>query len=266
MQKTLLVMALVLSSYNFAQDKSIKDSPKFIEESMQKAGIRMDQITGYRLEYHIKSDYKNDNLIKRESFAENGDLVSTEIISYNDKNEILSREVKNNDDSLIILYTYEYSHEGYVVTKSENDVIITKTEYILDLSKNIISEKENNLLEEGNLFIEKTNEYKNNFLIKTNVKYNNGNYSIVYKNNDKGNPIEEEYLNNGKKLINKFLRKYDTNNNLIEETTFDANSKVQNITKILYEYDTHKNWTKRTQYASKFEMPISNTIRTIRYN
>lgn len=266
MQKTLLVIALVLSSYSFAQDKSIKDNPIFIEESMQKASIRMNQIAGYNLEYHQKSDYKNNHIIKRESFAENGDLVSTETFVYNDNGEIVSKEIKNNDGSLVILFTYEYTPDGYVVTKSENDVIISKTDYVLDASKNIVSEKENNLLDEGNLFVEKKNEYKNNFLVKTNVKYNNGDYAIVYKNDNLGNSIEEEYLNNGKKLINKFLRKYDANNNLIEETTFDANGKVQNVTKILYEYDAHNNWTKRTQYASKIEMPISNTIRTIRYN
>ena len=66
-------------------------------------------------------------------------------------------------------------------------------------------------------------------------------------------------------MINKYLRKFDTNNNIVEETTYDETGKVRNVSTIKYQYDNKKNWTKRTQYVKDFDQPISNTTRTIRY-
>ena len=107
--------------------------------------------------------------------------------------------------------------------------------------------------------------YQNGFLVKTQVKYNQGSYTLDYKNDAKGNPIEEIYLDKDNKAVNKYLRKFDDNNNMTEEVMLDETGKVKHISTIKYQYDNHKNWTKRTQYVKNFDQPISNTTRTIRY-
>ena len=143
-------------------------------------------------------------------------------------------------------FTFELLHKIDNVLNDEIDVIV-------------------NLLEDNDVFVEKKYDYQNDFLVKTSVKYNQGSYTLDYKNDAKGNPTEELYIDKNNKLINKYIRKFDTNNNIIEESTFGADGKLTNVSTIKYQYDDKKNWTKRTQYASKIDQPISNTTRTIRY-
>ena len=173
--------------------------------------------------------------------------------------------MKNNDESLVFNFDYEYTTDGYIVTKSENDVNVSKTEYKLDQNQNVTYERETNLLEDSDVFIEKTFQYQNGFLVKTLVKYNQGTYTLNYKNDSKGNPIEETYMDKNNKQVNKYVRKFDENNNIIEETVIDETGKVKNISTIKYQYDNHKNWIKRTQFVKNIDQPISNTTRTIRY-
>ena len=270
MLKNIALITLLVSGFSFAQKSETQKNkllgnPTFVEESMQKARIRMAQISGYELEYYTKSTYNKDgNPTKREYFNEDGSRTFSESFAYNDAGKMLSSELKSEDESLIFNFDYEYTEDGYVVVKSESDVNVQRNEYKLDDKQNVTYEKETNLLED-NVFIEKTNEYKNGFLVKTAVKYNNGDYTLEYKNDANGNPIEENYLDKANKLVNKFVRKYDDKNNLTEEITIDATGKTKNTSKIMYQYDNNKNWTKRTQYVSQIDQPISNTTRTIRY-
>jgi len=140
-----------------------------------------------------------------------------------------------------------------------------KTEYKLNQNKQVTFERETNLLEDTDIYIEKNHQYQNGFLIKTQVKYNQGSYTLNYKNDANGNPLEEDYVSKDNKQVNKYIRKFDSNNNIIEETTIDETGKVKNVSNIKYQYDEHKNWTKRTQFVKDFDEPISNTTRTIRY-
>lgn len=271
MLKYIVLSTVLFSGFGIAQKTEIEKNkvngtPVTLEESMQKASIRMQQITGYELQYHFKSTYnKEGNPVTKEYFNENGDRISTETFTYNEANKISSSETVSENQALKFNFQYEYTPDGYSITKSENDVNILLTEYKLDANENILSEKETNLFEEGNLFTERNNEYTNGFLTKTTVKYNNGFHTLSYKNDALGNPIEEIYTDKKNKLIYRFVRKFDKNNNIVEEKTFDTNGKVVNSSQIMYEYDDQKNWTKRTQYTSKIDQPISNTLRTFRY-
>ena len=271
MLKNISLIALLFSNFAFAQKSELVQNdvfgnPIFIEESMQKARIRMMHIEGYDQEYYTKSTYNTaGNPTKRDYFDEEGNVSFSESFNYNDTNKLASRELKNTDESLIFNFDYEYTPEGYIVTKSENDVNVVKIEYKLDQNQNITYEHESNLLEDNYIFIEKNHLYQNGFLVKTQVKYNQGSYTLDYKNDAKGNPIEEIYLDKDNKAVNKYLRKFDDNNNMTEEVTLDETGKVKHISTIKYQYDNHKNWTKRTQYVKNFDQPISNTTRTIRY-
>lgn len=271
MLKNIALITLLVSGISFAQKSETQKNkllgnPTFVEESMQKANIRMSQIVNYELEYYTKSNYNSEgNPTKREYFNETGERTFSESFNYNEAGKIISREMKSEDESLVFNFDYEYTTEDYNITKSENDVNVSKTTYKLDNNQNIIYEKEINLLEDNEVFVEKKYDYQNDFLVKTSVKYNQGSYTLDYKNDAKGNPTEELYIDKNNKLINKYIRKFDTNNNIIEESTFGADGKLTNVSTIKYQYDDKKNWTKRTQYASKIDQPISNTTRTIRY-
>ncbi|WP_413532107.1 hypothetical protein [Empedobacter brevis] len=271
MLKNIVLITILFSGFAFAQKSELDQNdvfgnPTYIEESMQKARIRVKFIEGYETEYYTKSSYNKDgNPTKRDYFDEGGNKILEETFQYNDQDKLISRIMKNNDESLIFNFDYDYTTDGYIVTKSENDVNVSKTEYKLDENQNVTYERETNLLEDSDVFIEKTFQYQNGFLVKTLVKYNNGSYTLNYKNDAKGNPLEEIYLSKDNKEINKYLRKFDENNNIIEETVIDETGKIKNISTIKYQYDNHKNWTKRTQFVKDIDQPISNTTRTIRY-
>ncbi|GEM50458.1 hypothetical protein EB1_02480 [Empedobacter brevis NBRC 14943 = ATCC 43319] len=271
MLKKITLIPLLISGFAFAQKSELEQNdiighPNYIEESMQKARIRVMHIEGYDLEYYTKSTYNKDgNPVKRDYFDEAGNTTFSESFHYNESNKLISRELKNEDGSLVFIFDYEYTTDGYIVIKSENDVNVLKTAYKLDTHQNVTYERETNLLEDTDVFIEKNYQYQNGFLIKTLVKYNQGSYTLDYKNDAKGNPLEEVYTSKDNKQVNKYLRKFDDNNNIIEETTLDETGKIKNVSTIKYQYDEHKNWTKRTQYVKHFDQPISNTTRTIRY-
>lgn len=271
MLKNIALITLFVSGFTYAQKSELEQNdvnghPNYIEESMQKARIRMMHIEGYDLEYYTKSTYNNyGNPTKRTYFDEAGNPTFSESFNYNESNKLISRELKSNDESLIFNFDYEYTPEGYTVTKSENDINVLKTEYKLNQNKQVTFERETNLLEDTDIYIEKNHQYQNGFLIKTQVKYNQGSYTLNYKNDANGNPLEEDYVSKDNKQVNKYIRKFDSNNNIIEETTIDETGKVKNVSNIKYQYDEHKNWTKRTQFVKDFDEPISNTTRTIRY-
>jgi hypothetical protein len=271
MLKNIALITLLFSGLAWGQksellQNEIKDHPSFIEESMQKAKIRMKQIEGYDLEYYTKSTYNKDgNALKREYFNQAGERTFSESFNYNENGKIATREIKSEDETLIFTFDYSYTTDGFTMTKSENDVNVSKTEYKLDANQNIIYEKETNLLEDAEIFTEKVNQFQNNHLIKSTVRYNQGSYTLDYKNDANGNATESFYYDKSNKLVNKYLRKFDVNNNLIEETTFDQTGKIINVSTIKYQYDDKKNWTKRTQYVKDIDQPISNTTRSIRY-
>jgi len=254
---------LLAQSSDYEKDK-LKNNPKLVEESFTKAVIRANIIEDYVQEFHTKKTYNQaGNITQIESFGENGDLNYTEYYTYDDA-KIIKIEAKNPNEDFVIIRDFEYNENGYVVTKSENDIVVQQTTYVLNQDQKIVSEKEVNFLDE-NLVSERVNEYANNQLNKTEVKYNNGGYTVNFKYNTENLPVEETVVDLNKKLVSKKIRVYDQHQNITEENNFDSFGKLKTNNRVKYEYDDKGNWIIRTQFANNLEQPISNSKRTIRY-
>lgn len=267
--KKIAVILILLSTNIFAQKtdllkNNLKGNPRIIEESVEKAIIKTNIIEGYFQEYYNKTYFNSSgNVEKIENFDENGELNSIESFKYaNDK--ILEIEKINNDETLVILKKFEYNELGFKVLLLENEILISETFYILDQNKNIVEQKEINLIDES-LTTSRNNEFKDNFLVKTVVKYGKDGYIIQYKYGKSDIPSEEIIYDLKNKLVSKKIRKFDSSNNLVEENLFDQDGKLKTNNRIQYEYDENGNWIKRTQYANQIETPVTHSKRTIKY-
>lgn len=260
-----LVGSVVFGQKTEFERNNIQGQPKKIEESNTKALIRVSQIVDYDMEYHTKTTFNQQgNPILRVFFSDSGNELYTETYAYNDANKLILKTLVNENEGLNIVEDYVYTDTGYVVTKSENELIVLITSFELDKQQQIVREIAKNQLEE-NIFIDKTNVYKNNKLTKTIVKHDGGLYELDFKTDDNGNVIEEVFFTNGKKIGHKKTRKFDQQNNLVEEKLFGDDGGLKHTSKFMYAYDSHNNWTKRTQYSNQFDQPLSNTTRTLSY-
>lgn len=261
----LLIGSLAFGQMNDVELNNLKDAPKSIEESNSKAIIRANIIEDYIQEYHTKTSYNSKGKItKIEHYSTNGDLAFTENYTYNDDGKIIVIEGINPDETLSIIKDYEYNSQGYKEITSENEIIVKEIEYIVDDQNNVISEKEL-VYNQGNQLTERFHTYKDKKLVQSKVVYGKDGHFISYKYDAKGLAIEEVLTDLKNKPISKKRRKYDENNNIVEENLYDSNGRLKTNNRILYQFDEKGNWNKRTQYANQLEEPISNTIRTIRY-
>lgn len=262
-------LAILLGNILFAQTNDLQknniiNSPNYVEESNSKAIIKANLIDEYIQDYYTKTYYnKNGYISERDFFDESGNLILKETYSYNEKNQLIKNEAVYDNQEMIIIKDVEYFDNGYKEIISENDIIVKEIVFQINTKQQIISEKETDFINNG-LETEKTNEYQGEKLIKSSVKFGKEGYIIQYKY-DKNNPIEEVIFDLKNNLIQKKRRKFDDQNNIIEENLFDNAGKLKTNNRILYEFDDKGNWLKRTQFANKFEQPISNTIRTIKY-
>lgn len=255
---------LMAQTTDYEKDK-IKNQPKSIEESFTKAVIRANIIEDYSLEYHTKTSYNKAGYItQKDSYSESGDLIYAESYTYDEQNRITKIETTNPTQDFTVIRDFEYHDTGYTETKSENEVVVMVTTYVLNAKNQIISQKETNYIDE-NLVSERINEYQNNVIAKTDVRFNNGGYTVKYKYNAQNLPVEELVYDLKNKLVSKKIRAYNDHQNIVEENLYDNHGKLKTNHRIKYEYDDKGNWVTRTQYANSIEEPISNAKRTIRY-
>ena len=259
-----LIGGILFAQTSDLEKEKLNNSPKSVEESLTKALIRANIIEDYIQEYYTKTSYNSKGFInQKEFYSEAGDLLFTEHYTYNDNDKLTKIEMSSNDESITKISDFEYTSDGYKETKSENDIIIAEVIYKLD-GDNIIYQKETSFLKDG-IFTERSNEYKNNQLVKTEVKYGKDGYVVNYKYNQNQLPIEEVILDLKGKLVSKKRRLFDEKGNIIEENLYDATGRLKTNNRIKYEYDNNGNWILRTQFANNLEQPISNSKRTIRY-
>ncbi len=253
---------ILFAQTNDLQKNKINNNPKTIEESNTKAVIKTNIVEDYLQEYYTKTYYnQNGYITTREFYNESGDLTFTDNYTYNN-NQLVKIESVNPDETFTVIKDYEYFDGGYKEILSENNIIIKETTFAIN-NNQIISETENNIL--TNQITERLNEYQNNNIVKTTVKFGKDGYIIQYKYDKDNLAIEETIYDLKNNLVSKKRRKYDENRNITEENLFDNNGKLKTNNRIIYQYDENKNWVKRTQYANTIEEPISNAIRTIRY-
>ena len=260
----LLASNFALAQKNDLQKNNLLSNPKIVEESNTKAIVRASLVEGYMQDYYTKTYYNVDGFItKIENYTENGELNTTDFYTYNDQKLILI-ERKNPDETFKITKEFTYVDNGYIETTKENDILVLEKIYVLDQNKNIVSEKENNLVEET-ITSHRQNEYQNNRLVITTVNYGKDGYVVNYKYAKAEIPSEEVVYDLKNQLVSKKLRKFDEKGNIIEENYFGPDGKLRANNRILYEFDDKGNWIKRTQYANQIDTPISNAIRTIKY-
>ena len=269
MKRAVLFFGFMLSIQLSAQTDLVKNDlrgqVKSLEESKMKAMIRVNQIENYQQEYQKKIDYNTDGFITTESFFDEDHLPTYKVVyTYNNDGELISKDMDSYNYFLKIDEKFTYNSNEQKILTTENEVPVLEKTLIFDSNKNLIEDKSKNLEEEG-IFVNEKNEYNSaNQLIKKVVNYDNGDYEIYYKYNDKGFLIEEE-TKNGNELISKKVRLYNTQGDLIAEKMFDGDSKQKYSVEIKYEYDQQNNWIKRTQYHNKLDQPVSNTVRKISY-
>ncbi|MBS7334126.1 MAG: hypothetical protein KIG88_11075 [Weeksellaceae bacterium] len=259
-----LIGGILFAQTSDLEKEKIKNSPKSVEESFTKALIRANIIEDYIQEFHTKTSYNAKGFINvKEYYSDAGDLLFTENFTYDDLGKLVKRELISNDESITKIHDFEYTSEGYKETLSENEIIVSEIVYKIVEDK-IVHQKETYFLEEG-IFTERTNEYKGDLLIKTNVKYGKEGYVVSYKYNQNQLPIEEVVHDLKGQLVSKKRRMFDEKGNIVEENLYDNSGRLKTNNRINYVYDDKGNWTLRTQYANNLEQPVSNSKRTIRY-
>jgi len=139
-------------------------------------------------------------------------------------------------------YLYKYDKNGDYIEiisyKDEEDTIPTKEIFIRDNKGNIIESKKYSYF---------------------------GDSRTIYKYDDKGNLIKDEYFFQEDTISTGNLYKYNIENDIIEKIHFDNQTKTKYIAlKFKYKYDSKGNWIKRTDY--KEDGSIENIIkRKIKY-
>ncbi|RLZ06495.1 hypothetical protein [Faecalibacter macacae] len=260
----ILVGGILFAQTTDLEKEKINNSPKSVEESFTKAIIRANIIEDYIQEFHTKTSYNTKgNINQKEHYSDTGDLLYTENYTYNDEGKLVKIEMTTEDQSFTKIHDFEYTTDGYKEIKSENETVIAETLYKI-VDNKIVYQKDTSLLENG-IFTERTNEYKGEQLLKTDVKYGKDGYVVNYKYNQNLLPIEEVVYDLKGKLVSKKRRKFDEKGNIIEENLYDSTGRLKTNNRIKYEYDTNGNWTVRTQFANNLEQPVSNSKRTIRY-
>lgn len=261
----ILSSGLLFGQTNDLDKNLILNNPQSIEETNSKAIIRVNLIEDYIQEYFTKTYYNTNGYItEKEFFNDNSELAYKEIYTYNSNNKLEKIIGTNHNQTITTTKTFSYFDGGFKELIKENDIEIKEITFLTNSINKIIAEEEVTLLN-NNLSVNKTHLYENEKLYQTDIKYGKDGFIIKYKYNDNNLPVEEIMYDLKNSLLSKKLRKFDEHNNIIEENLFDNNGKLKTNNRIKYKYDDKGNWITRTQYANKFEQPISNTVRTIKY-
>ncbi|MBN8783601.1 MAG: hypothetical protein J0G98_11090 [Terrimonas ferruginea] len=191
--------------------------------------------TGYRTEYN--EFLGNDSLSYRITYTytpkeKKADLTyfSKELkptikkkYLYDDKGRHIDQLEYTMEGELDRRYTYKYDDRGNLIEISgykKDGTLSSKTTYTYDSKNN-----------------------KTDYLMET-PGYANSYRKFVY--DEKGNPVEETWLNGRKEVDFKFVRLFDAKGNKIQETNYKQGTKLIGTTRWIYEYDAKGNWTKKT--------------------
>ena len=256
MKKITLSLLLFVSVVCFAQQPkngwqaaNLKGKVKAagqVEYVLNEKGELVQQGQNYSAKFNLKGDITEMNLVQGGetsklvmSFDERGFKVKTS--SYNESGELTYHSIQENDAKGRIL-----KETGY--TNGTFEVIKTLFKYD----------------DKG-------------FLVGKDI-YQFGNYStkMLYTNDAKGNPIEEQSYNvedntlshrlvntyNKKSIRTKaiaydskgtafehYTYKYDKYNNPIEEKSYNPDGSLAHTKTMVYEYDKKRNWRKKTVYT-----------------
>lgn len=216
---------------------------------------------GYIVEvmtYYTDSIYKRcykyndkDKVIEINEYNSDGSLSTKEIIKYNDKGDMIADNTYNSDGSLkfknfkreedngviiefyyswnVLSYTYKYDAMGNIIEENRfnyEGISTSKSTYKYDTKGNKI---EGIYYLWGKLYSKSTCKFDANGYKIENTYYSYNNFKpginsqvTKYKNNVKGNVIEEFKYDEYGKLKAKYTYKYDISDNEIEKKYFDS--------------------------------------------
>ncbi|WP_297868488.1 hypothetical protein [uncultured Flavobacterium sp.] len=261
MKINIVLLAIFFTQFSFTQNKIKKE----IEETY-KTSLKFGKPVNGKVESKITKFYNDSgNVIKliTETFDEwafNPEPIITNL--YNTDNKVVETSYLNLDGSLIQKSIFEYDSKGnnieYNIYNYEGDLII-KWEFKYDYNNRIIEELRHD--SDGIYKGIYSYESKEKKVIK---KYQNDLFfnQVEYNFDKNGNEIEIKTYNSNYELISKTTKKYDSNNNLIEEINLNGNE----LFKYTYNYSAFNKfnqWTVKTIYINnKIEKTI---IRKLEY-
>ena len=199
---------------------------------------------------------------------------NTELLTeFDPKGRTTKMQVNNN--GMIMSYHDTYNSQGYLmesVSKDEDNKVLSTNLYEYDKQGN--RTRHDLLTDKGSIFMSTFSKYneKQQLIEKSNCvggecdekrvfTYDDKGYLIqedkyskdeltsktLYKNDAKGNPIEQLTYDAQGKLLKKVTSTYDAEGNETENAVYrGADTLIQKKT-YTYEYDKKKNWIKRTE-------------------
>ena len=242
----------------FGKVKSIRETNYSVSnkaENNGKENIVLDNFTSYDL----------DGNRQKMSEYKDDTLFSYITYKYDHNNVLVGCDEYNADNSLYLSISYSSNDKGFVIDAYYNR-ILQKTYDIDRLSIAVEYDKYYQ-----NLFthVSYKNDFKGNVLEeKYFTDQGNLSYKLTYKYDYKYNKVEIKYYNNSGNLSWRKKLKYDSKGNKTESKFFESN-RLAMVSKYVYEFGQNHNWVKRIEtrklYDNFFATDLNdNTVITIR--
>lgn len=210
---------------------------------------------------------KEGNKTSYIQYTSDGDTISKQLYTYDDKNNLIEDNLYNSYGGLSSNTTYKYDSKGNRVEEIlfEEGYSPSKESYKYDDRNNIIEKKQYN--PEGICWNKIRYKYdetgkmvEENHLAPDDAHIE----KKLYKYDDNGNVIEVQSLSSLNRSHNyKTLSMYDDKNNLIEYSYIQDGNSAPFKTTYSYEFDEPGNWIKSTEF--KDDIPQNKTEREIEY-
>ena len=212
-------------------------------------------------------DYRFDEQGK--PFRGNSELLT----EFNPKGRATKMQVNNN--GMLMSYHDTYNDQGYLiesVSKDEENKTLSTNLYEYDAQGNRI--RHDLLTDKGDIFMSTFSKYndKQQLIEKSNCvggvcdektvfTYDDKGFLIredkykkdsltsktLYKNDEKGNPLERLTYDATDKLVKKVTSTYDKEGNETENVVYKEDGTIAQKKNYTYQYDKKKNWIKKTE-------------------
>lgn len=198
-----------------------------------------------------------------------GTLFSYTVYNYNEQNVKISCKEYNADNSLYLTITFTSNEDG-LITKADYDRLSQKSYDDERYSIDVEYDKYYQNLFTNIIF---KNDYKGNILEEKYITQNGAlSFKILNNYDYKYNRVGIKYYNNSGNVSWRKKLKYDSKGNVIESKLFESN-RLALVSKFEYEFDNNNNWIKRIEtrilYDNFFADNLNNntltTIRKIEY-
>ncbi len=242
----------------FGKVKSIRETNYSVSnkpENNSQENIVLDNLTSFNL----------DGDRQKKSEYKDGVLFSYITYKYDHKNVLAGSDEYNADNSLYLSISYSSNDKGFV-TDAHYNRILQKT---YDNDRLSIAVEYDKYYQNLFTHVFYKNDFKGNVLEE---KYFTGegnlSYKLTYKYDYKYNKVEIKYYNKSGNLSWRKKLKYDSKGNKTESKFFESN-RLAMVSKYVYEFDQNDNWVKRVEarklYYNFFATDLNdNSIITIR--